>query len=40
MIVDQYIVAYCEDGTEKSGTQIPIKNIVNLGLKVILYTMT
>jgi hypothetical protein len=40
MTVDQYIAAYCEDGTEKSGTQIPIKNIVNLSLKVILYMIT
>jgi hypothetical protein len=39
-MINDYIATYCEDGTNKLGTQIPIKNINILRLKVILYTMT
>jgi hypothetical protein len=30
---------YCDVDTEKSGSQVPIKQITNLSLQVILYTM-
>jgi hypothetical protein len=40
LTINEYIATYCEDGTEKVGMQIPIKNIQSLSLKVILYTMT
>jgi hypothetical protein len=37
--INDYINEYCEDGTEKMGSQVPIKQITNLSLKVILYTI-
>jgi len=39
LTINEYIVAYCEDGSETVVMQIPIKNIESLSLKVIVYTM-
>jgi hypothetical protein len=39
LTIEDYIATYCEADTVKVGSQVPIKNIEILSLKVILYTM-
>lgn len=36
LTMQEHIDAYCETGTQKMSTQIPINRIVNLILKVII----
>jgi hypothetical protein len=35
--IEDYIEMYCEDGTEKVGSQVPIHKITNLHLHIVLF---
>lgn len=38
--VDQYIMQYCQDGVHKSSNKLPIRNVMDLALKTILFCIT
>ena len=38
--VDQYIVQYCRDGAHKSSNKFPIRDVMDLTLKTILFCIT
>jgi hypothetical protein len=40
MNIEEYIATYCVAGTEKVGSQLPIRAINNLSLKIIFLVLT
>jgi hypothetical protein len=38
--MDHYVAQYCSAGTEKFSGKVPIKNVLDLSLRTILFTIT